>query len=134
MNTSNIGAEHPSYGPLPLFMTWLENLRYNPVVVSKYLPMITSYLLFVESSTWHFHITILVAIKFRKHNSTFTFFEVVKFPDWVSHVVITVSFYSSFDISLTITSVEVLPLSNMIQKFLNFALPIRVSIHPFSIG
>ena len=60
----------------------------------------------------------------------FTFFEVVNFPVWFSHVVYTVSFNLSFDVSLPIKTVEMLPLSNRIQKFLNFAFPLQVFIHP----
>ena len=51
----------------------------------------------------------------------FTFFEVVNFPDWVFHVVVSVGFfYLIFDVSLPITIVEILPLSNMIRNFPSF--------------
>ena len=50
----------------------------------------------------------------------FTFFKVVKFPTWVSHIVIVVSFCLSFDVILPIIIVELLPMSNGIHKLLRF--------------
>ena len=82
----------------------------------------------------HSHVTILVSLNSGKQKSTFTFFEVMNFPAWVSHIFFSVSFDLSFDVRLTITIVELLPLSNRIQKFLNYALSLQVFIHPCRIG
>ena len=84
---SAIVYKHPSCGPSPLMLRFSENFRSSPGAVSKYLPIIISYLLLVLLSTWHFHDTILVALNSDRHKYTFTLFEFVNFPDWVSHVV-----------------------------------------------
>ena len=94
-----------------------EKLISSPSVVSRYLPGIILYLPVVELSTWHLHVTIFFALNSGNQKSTFTFFEFVTFLAWVSHVVSTVSFDLSFDVSLPITIVELIPLSNRIQKF-----------------
>ena len=88
------------------------------------------YLLLLDLSTWHFHVTIFVALNSSKKRSTFTFFEAANLPDWVSYVVSAVYFDLSFDVSLPITIVELIPLSNRIRKILNFDFPLRVFIQP----
>ena len=132
--TSTIGAEHPSYGTSPSIITLIEHLRSSPKAVSSYLLRIISYLLLVDSSMWHFHVTIFVALKSGTKNSTFTFSEVVNFLAWVSYIVFADYFDLIFDVSLPITIVELIPLSNRIWKFLNFAFPLRVFIYPWRIG
>ena len=72
--------------------------------------------------------------KLRQAKVYVTFFEVVNFPSLVSHIVFTVSFGLIFNVSLPIKIVKLLPLSNRIPKFLNFAFPLRVFIHPWRIG
>ena len=126
MLTSTIFDEHPFYGPSPPIITFSENLRSSPSAVIMSLPKIISYILLVDLSTWHFHITILVALKSGKKKSTFTFFEVVNFPAWVSHVFV-FAFYLSFDFSLPITIVELFLMSNRIRKFLNLLFRYRCS-------
>ena len=131
---SNIGAEHPSYGNSPPIMTLSENLRSSPNVVSRYLPRIILYLPLADSSKWNFHVTIFVSLNYGKQTYTFTFFEVVNFLAWVYHIFFAASFDLNFDVSLTITIVELIPLSNIIRKFLNFAFVLQVFIHPWRIG
>ena len=53
---------------------------------------IISYLLLVLLSMWNFHDTILVALNSGRQNTTFTVFEVMNSPAWISHVVISVGF------------------------------------------
>ena len=65
----------------------------------------------------HFRITIFVALNSGRQKFTFTFFGVVNFPAWVSHIVYDACFVLSFDISLPITIVKLLLLSNIIQNF-----------------
>ena len=84
--------------------------------------------------TCHFHVTIFVALNSVKKKFTLTFFEVVNFPVWVSHIVFDAYFDLSFDVILPITIVELLLLSNRIRKFLNFALLLHVFIHTYRIG
>ena len=67
-----------------------------------------------NSSTWHFQITIFVALNSGNKKSTFTFFEVINFPDWVYHKFYYVSYSLRFDSSIPITTVEMLLLSNII--------------------
>ena len=43
-----IGAEHPLNVPLPPNMMFSDNFISNPKVVSKYLPRIISYILFLD--------------------------------------------------------------------------------------
>ena len=129
-----MGADNPLNGPSPPMMMFSENLRYNTKEVSKYLPRIISYLLLVDLATWYFHDTILVALNYGRQKSTFTFFEVVNFPAWVSHVFYVGCFGLRFYVILPIIIVELIPRSNRIQKFLNNALPLRVFIQPYSIG
>ena len=126
--------EHPLHGIYTPIVTFSDNLISCPNVVSRSLPRIISYLLFVYLLTWHFHLTILVALNSSKKKFIFTFFEVVNSPAWFSHMVLADSFHLSFDVSLTITMVELLLLSNIIRKFLKFALPLWVFIHPRRIG
>ena len=83
---------------------------------------------------WNFHVTIFVALKSGRQKLMFTLFEAVNVSDWVSHVFSAVSFVLSFDVSLPVTIVELLPLSNIIQKFLNSALPLRVFMQTCRIG
>ena len=64
----------------------------------------------------------------------FTFFEVVNFSAWVSHIVLSDSFVLSFDISLPTTIVELILLSNRFHKLFTIYLPLHVLIHPFRIG
>ena len=129
-----MGDDHPLYGPSPPIMTFLENLRSSPNVVIGSLPRIISYLPLVDSSTWYFHVTILVQLNSGKKQSIFTFFKAVNFPFWVSQIFFAASFYLSFDIRLPITIFELLPMSNIIRKFFNFALPLRLFIQPCSIA
>ena len=58
---------------------------YSSVVI-KYLSRIISYLPLVDLSTWHFHVAIFVSLNSGRQKYMFTFFEVVNFPAWVSHV------------------------------------------------
>ena len=109
-------AENPSYGQYPPIITLSENLRSSPSSVSWSLSRIISYLLLVDSSTWNFHATNFVALNSGNQKSIVSFFELVNFPAWVSHVVFSVYFYLSFDVSLPITIVELIPLSNIIPK------------------
>ena len=115
-------------------MKFSENLRSILSAVSKFLYSIISYLPLVYSSLWYFHITVFVALNSVKQKFIVTFFDVVKFLPWVSQLVSAVSFYLSFDIILPITIIEIIPLSNIILTFLNFFLPVKVLIQPFSIG
>ena len=131
---TTIGKKHPSYGTSPPSMTLSENLISITSAVSRSLHRIISYLLSVDLLMWHLHVTILVVLNYGKRKSTFTFFEVVTFPAWVSHIFFSVPFDLSFDVRLPITIFEMLPLSNRISKFLNFSLPLRVFIQPCSIG
>ena len=107
----------------PLIMTLLENLISITSAVSRSLARIISYLPLVDSYMWHFRITIFVALNSSRQKSTFTFFEVVKFLAWISHVVFYASFVLSFDVSLPIKIAEMLLLSNRIRK--HFKLPFR---------
>ena len=134
MLTSTIGADHPSYGTSTSSMVISKELRSIPNAVSRYLPMIISYLSLVDSHTLNFYVKIFVALNSGRQKSTFTFFEVVNFPDWVSHIVSAVSFVISFDVILPVSTVELLPLFNIIRKFLNYALPLWVFMQPFRIG
>ena len=129
-----MGEEHPLYGPFPPSMTLLENLISIPSAVRRSLSSIISYLLLVESSMWHFHITIFAVINSGRRKYTFTFFGVVKFRAWVYHVVFPYYFVLIFDASLPTKIFEVLPLSNRIRKKSNFSLPLRVFIQPCRIG
>ena len=131
---STIDAENPFYVPSPPIITFSKNLKSSNSAVIRSLPRIISYLPFLDFSTGHLHATIFVSLKSSKEKYTFPFFEVVNFLDWVSHIVFAAYFDLTFDVSLTITIVEMLPLSNIIQKFLNFSLPLHVFIHPFRIG
>ena len=128
-----MGSKHPSYVPSPPIMMFPENLISSPSAVNRSLPRIISYLLLVELSTWHFHDTILVALNSGKQNSMFAFCEVVNFPAWVSHVVSVEFFGLNFYVSLPITVVELLPLSNRIRKSWNNYLPLQVFIQTCSI-
>ena len=134
MLTLTIGVDHPLYGPYLPMMTLSENLRSVPNTVSRSLLRIISYILLVDSSMWNFHVTIFVALNSGKKNSTFTFSEVVNFLAWVSYIVFADYFDLIFDVSLPITIVELILLSNRIRKFLNFAFPLQVFIHPWRIG
>ena len=131
---STLGADNPLNGPLPPKRMFSENLRYNNKAVSQSLPRIISYLLLVDLSMRHFHITFLVAPNYVRHNFMFTFLEVVNFPAWVSHVVSVELFCLSFSISLPIIIFELFLPSNRTQKFLNNSLPLWVFIQRFSIG
>ena len=102
--------------------------------MSRSLPRIISYLPVVDLSTWHFHVMIFVALNYGKKIYMFTFFEVVNFPAWVPHIVCIVSFDLRFEVSLPITIMELLPLSNIVRKFLNFDFPLQVFIQPYRIG
>ena len=89
---SNIGDEHLLYGPSPPIIELSENSISSPSVINRSLPRIISYLPLVDSLTWNFHVTILVALNSGKQKSTFTLFEIVNFPGWVYHTVFAVIF------------------------------------------
>ena len=131
---SKIGAEQLSYGSSPPIMTFSENLISSPNEVSRSLPRIISYLPLLDLLTWHFHVTIFVALNSGYQNFTFILFEVVNLPASVYHIFFVTSFYLRFEVSLPVTIVELLLLPNRIQKFVNFALPLRVFIQPCRIG
>ena len=134
MLTSTICAEHPSCVPPPPIMMFSEKNQSSTSVVRRSVSSIISYILSSLVFTWHIHETILVALNYGRHKSTFTFFEVLKLPAWISHVVIYDDFFClSFDASLTITIVKLLQLSNRIWTFLHFAFPLQVFIEPCSI-
>ena len=129
-----MGDKNPSYGLSAPIITFSSNLRSSLNAVSSSLPRIISYLPLVDSSTWHFHITILVALNNGNQKSMFIFFEVVNLPSWVSCIVFADYFDLIVDVSLPITTIELLPLSDIIWKLLNFSLPILVFIQPCRIG
>ena len=129
-----MGDYHPSYVTSPSIMTFSENLRSSPSAVSRSLPRIIPYLPLVYLLTWHFHVTILVVLNSGKQKSIFTFFEVLNFPDWIYHIVFSVYFYLIFYVSLPITIIELLPLSNRIWKLLNSALLLWVFVQSCKIG
>ena len=63
-----------------------KKIRSSPSAVSRYLTMIISYLLLVLLLTWNLHDTILVALNSGKQIFLFTFYEVVNFLAWFSHI------------------------------------------------
>ena len=65
---------------------------------------------------------------------TLTLRLVVIFPACVGYRIGVYFSVDGFKTSLTITTVELHPLSNKIQKFLNFALPLLVFIHTCRMG
>ena len=111
-----------------------ENLIPSPIAVSRSLPGIISYLIFVDSSTWNFHVTILFALNYGRHKSTVAISLIVNLPAWFCHVAVEKFLYLFFDVRLFITVVEVLPLYNTIQKFLIFDFPLHAFVHPCKIG
>ena len=131
---STMGAKHPSDDQLPKMMIFSEKLRFSPSAVSRSLSRIMLYLTLVVSSMCHFHITVFVALNSGRQKFTFTFFEVMNFPAWFSHIVFAASFALSFYISLPIKNFELLLLFNRIRKFLNYPLPLWVFIQPCRIG
>ena len=129
-----MSEKHPSCVPSPLIITLSENLICSPSEVSRSLPKIMSYLLSSDSSTWHFRVTVFVALSYGRQKSTFAFFGVVNFLYWVSHVVCYSSFALSCDIILSTTIVEILPLFKIIWNIFNFAFPLQVFIQLCRIG
>ena len=83
---------------------------------------------------WHFHITIFAVLNSDRQKSTFAISEVVSFPALFYHVVVDEIFFLSCGVNLLIMVVEIIPVSNIIQKLLNFDFPLRVFIQPFIIG
>ena len=128
---STIGPEHPLYGPSPPIMTLSEHLIYIPNAVSRSQPRIISYLPPVDSSIWHFHVTISIALNSDRHRSTFALFEVVNFPACVYHIVSAVYLVLSFYVSLPVTTDSAVQQNSGV---LYFAFPLRVFIHPCRIG
>ena len=115
-------------------MTLSEKIRFSISAISRYLPRIILYLQLMDSSLWHLHVTIFVALNSDKQKSIFTFLEVVKFPLLISHLVSDISLDLSFEVNLTITIVELILLSNIIRKFLKLDLLIQVFIQHCKIG
>ena len=126
---STMGVVDLLKGPSSASMKWSDNFWFNHNSVNRYLPKIISYLPLAESSTWKFHVTTFVVLSAGKLKYTLTLILVVIFPVCVLHC-IEAYFYRPFFTSLTITIVELHPLSNKMQKFLNLALPFLVFIHP----
>ena len=73
-------------------------------------------------------------INYVRQKSSFTVLVVVNLPAQVCHVIVLDYLHLSFDVILTIVTVELLPLPDMIQTFLNVTVPLQVFIHNFSIG
>ena len=76
---STIGADHPSYDPLPPIMTFSKKKGSSPSAVSVSLLRIILYLTLVDASTWHFHITVFVALNSGEQKPAVAFLEVVNF-------------------------------------------------------
>ena len=68
---STMGVVDPLKFPSSNSMTYSENLNFNPNYFNRYHPNIISYLLLVESSMSHFHVTTFVALSVGKVKSTY---------------------------------------------------------------
>ena len=120
---STMGVVYPLKVPSTALMTYLEIFKFTRISVHRYRLNIISF-------TWRFQITVFVALSAGKVKSTLNLYLVVIFLACVCHC-ITASFSGfSFSTNLTITIVELHPLSNRIQKFLNLYLPFLLFIQP----
>ena len=126
---STMGVVYSLKFPSSALMTYSDNYIFNPNYFNRSRPKIISYLPLEELSTWHFHVTTLVALSAGKVKSTLNLRLVVIFPACLCHYIGEYFSGSSFFTRLPITIVEVHPLSNKMQTFLNFALPFIVFIH-----
>ena len=94
--------------------------------MSKYLPSIMSYIISVELHTWHVCVTIYVALNSVRHKSIFSISVVLNCPAYVCHVVVVGFLGSSVDIRLLFTVVEIILLSNIVWKLLNFTFSLHL--------
>ena len=76
--------------------------------MSKSPPSIMSYIISVESHTWHFCVAIYVALNSVRHKSIFSISVVLNCPAYVCHVVVVGFLGSSFDVRLFVTAVKIL--------------------------
>ena len=131
-----MGAAHPWHCYSPKSMVFVENFRSIPSLVSRSLLIIISYLPALESSTWHFHVTIFIALRTGKDNYTFTIQLFVVFPACVLHFVefTGLNLFLSFWVIRPLTIEEVHPLYNSIRKLLLSDLCRRTFIQPCIIG
>ena len=131
---SNMVVVYPLKVPSLYLMMCSEYFKFDINYVNRSLPKIISYLPLADSYQWHFHVTTFSVLSVGKVKYTLTVWLVVMFPAYVCHCV--TEYYSvfSFSTSLTITIVELYPLSNSIKDSLNLYLPILVSIHLSIIG
>ena len=118
-----MGAVDPFKGSSYALVTCSDNFIFNPNYFDIYLTNIMSYLPLVESSTCQFHVTVFVALSSVKVKSILTFRLVVILPACVCNCITESFFGLFFSIGLLVTIVELHPLSNKIQKFINFYLP-----------
>ena len=130
----NHGSRRPFKSSIIWFDDVIRSFEFNPNSVYIYLPKIISYLPLAESSTWHFHATIFFALSSGKVKSISTLILVVILPDCMCHYSIAYFLGTDLFTSLTITTVKLYPIYNRIRKFINFALPFLVFIHPCRIG
>ena len=82
-----MGDVYPLKVPSSASMTWSDSYRFNPRAVNRSLPNIIPYIPLAESSTWHFHVEISVAISSGKVNYIYTFLLVVILPTCVCHCI-----------------------------------------------
>ena len=119
--------------PSPPTMAFSEKWICSPSAVRKYLLKIILYLLSMESATWHYHVTVFVALNSGRQKSIVAISLTVRSMLWVFHIVVEDFLRLSFDIRLFIKIVQLMQLSNKIRKCLNFDFPLRLIIHPCSI-
>ena len=91
-----MGAMNPWYGTSSYSIVLQDNLRFISKVVSRSLPIIILYQDSVELSTWHFHVTIFIALDYGDLNYVSPIELVVKFPDCVLHSMDVSVLYLSF--------------------------------------
>ena len=130
---STMGVVDPLKVPSSSSMMCSDNFKFDPNYVDRSCYKIISYLLSADSSTWHFHVKTCFVLSASKVKSNLILGLIVIFPACMCHCITASLSVCSFLTSITITTVELHPRPNGIQKFLNFALPILVFIHPFRI-
>ena len=108
---------YPLNGPSSALMTLSENYIFNPNHVDRSRPKIISYLPLSESYTWQLHVATFVALSAGKVKSIWTLRLLVIFLACVLHCIgLSFSGYR-FSIRLSITIVELNPLSSIIWNF-----------------
>ena len=102
-----MGAVGPFKSPSPPLISFSGYFKFNNNAHNRYITKIILYLFFVQSSTRHFYVTIIIALNSGRVKSILTFRLVVRLPACVFYCITSSILLLNFIIILLIAIVDI---------------------------